>query len=70
MGFERLIGLIQGFEITSRYCKKNVVCEVDKRELLEKYHTRKVLKALNNIERRLDKLEALREVFSERAGSS
>ena len=62
--------MIQGFEITRRYCKEYLVSEVDKRELLEKFHTRKVLKALNHIERRLDKLEALRDVFSDRTGSS
>lgn len=58
--------MIQGYEFTAKYCIVYVVQEVDKESIMEKYHAGKMIRALNMVEKRLDRLEALKDAFSEK----
>ena len=54
------MGMVQGYVLASRQCRSYLDEKMDKQEIIEKHISCKVVKSLGQIERRLDKLEALK----------
>lgn len=61
--------MIQGYELTKKFCKFYLDSTTDRQHLIEKILSKNISRHIGQIERRIDKIEALKDAFSENTGS-
>ena len=60
LGTERVIGLVQGYEIANKYCEVYLVETFDKDEMIRRFQSGNIISTLAKIEERIDRLQAIK----------